>query len=157
MIKKILQPKKPQNLPDCLNLLANRWIGATFLGMSEKEFSMTFPDEPGIHQSGDDGSIAILHQVGQFDNFNDAATAVFAYLKQCEANFPGSPRHLFIEIEGHEGPQHGYDEDFFEFQQDFLLGALGPFFSSMHLPATGSLMNNQAQSNDIPDRLDLKE
>ena len=123
----------------------------------DKEFLMSFPEEPGIHQSGDDGSIAILYQVSETETFEAAAEAVFASLQKAENQFPGNSRHFFLQIKGHEGPQHGYDEDFFEFQQDFLLGALGPFFTSMHLPATGSLTNNQAQDNAIPDRLDLKQ
>ena len=121
------------------------------------EFSMSFPDTIGIHLSPEEDIVAILHRVGPFDRFNDAALAVFQFLKDTQAQFPDKPRHLFIEIEGHEGPQNGFDADFFEFQQDFLLGFLGVYFTGMHLPATGSLMNKEEQKNSMPERLDINE
>ena len=112
------------------------------------------PEEPGI-ALGFDNTVALYHVVEPADTFEDAALAVFGLLKEAEARYPGWPRVLYVDVNGHQGEIHGFDGDFFEFQQEFLLQAMGPFLTALHLPLTGGLVNPDPQRSDLPDALQV--
>lgn len=112
------------------------------------------PEQPGITLT-QDGHAAILLSIRPDESFDDAATELFELLQRAQAQFPDVPRHLYIEIDGHSGERAGFDTDFFEFQQEFLLGGMGQFFTMIDTPLTGALGNPQAQSNDVADRLQI--
>lgn len=110
------------------------------------------PDAPGVHM-GFDNTVNILHIVEPEDRFEDAAGAVFGLLLEAEANFPGWPRVLYLDVNGHKGAAAGFDADFYEFQQEFLFSVIAPFLSAFVTPLTGGLVNPEPQRNDLPDRL----
>jgi hypothetical protein len=112
------------------------------------------PEEPGITLS-QDGHAAILLCIGPDQSFDDVATELFELLLRAQSQFPDVPRHLYVEIDGHRGDRTGFDADFFEFQQEFLLGSMGQFFTMIDTPLTGSLGNPEAQNNDVADRLQI--
>ena len=112
------------------------------------------PEQPGITLT-QDGHAAILLSIRPDESFDDAATELFELLQRAQSKFPDVPRHLYIEIDGHSGERAGFDTDFFEFQQEFLLGGMGQFFTMIDTPLTGALGNPQAQSNDVADRLQI--
>lgn len=111
------------------------------------------PDEPGLHMQTDQNVVAIYHVVEPEDDFYSAGRDVFAWLYTAQERFPDWPRMLYLDVVGHDGEASGFEPDFFEFQQEFMLGALGPFFTAMDLPLTGPLINPEDQRNDVPDRL----
>ena len=112
------------------------------------------PEQPGITLT-QDGHAAILLCIGPDQSFADAATELFELLQRAQSQFPDVPRHLYIEIDGHSGERTGFDADFFEFQQEFLLGSMGRFFTMIDTPLTGALGNPEAQNNDVADRLQI--
>ena len=112
------------------------------------------PEQPGITLT-QDGHAAILLCIGPDQSFDDAATELFKLLQRAQSQFPDVPRHLYIEIDGHSGERAGFDADFFEFQQEFLLGSMGRFFTMIDTPLTGALGNPEAQNNDVADRLQI--
>ncbi len=112
------------------------------------------PEQPGITLT-QDGHTAILLCIGPDQSFDDAATKLFELLQRAQSQFPDVPRHLYIEIDGHSGERGGFDTDFFEFQQEFLLGGMGRFFTMIDTPLTGALGNPEAQNNDVADRLQI--
>ena len=71
-----------------------------------------------------DNTVAIRHIVRAEDTFEQAAAAIFNYLKKAQDDFPDWSRVFYLDIEGHTGESAGFDEDFYEFQQEF-------FFSTM--------------------------
>lgn len=105
----------------------------------------------------EDRVVALEHRVQPEDDFARAAQDVFALLRTAQRLYPGGLRSLRLEIEGHAGERAGFDADFFEFQQEFLLGTLGQYFSWIELPLTGPLGNPNAQRNDLPDRLAISD
>ena len=114
------------------------------------------PDTEGIHMNFDN-TVSIYHVVGPKDDFEQAAQDVFAYLREAQNEFPDWPRVLYVDIEEHreDGPNGPrFEEDFREFQQEFLLGALGTFFTALALPLV-QVVNPQEQRNDVPDALNL--
>lgn len=113
------------------------------------------PDAPGIWMNFDN-TVSLYHVVEPEDGFNDAARDVFAMMKEAQERFPDWPRVLYLDIKGHRGDAEGFEPDFFEFQQEFLIGALGQFLTALALPVA-SVINPDPQKNELPDRLVVKE
>jgi hypothetical protein len=111
------------------------------------------PESEGIHMTFDN-TVSVYHVVRQGDDFEKAAQEVFAYLREAQDQFPDWPRVLYLDIEGHRDEEGRFDEDFREFQQEFLLGALGTFFTALALPLV-QVVNPGEQRNDVPDALAL--
>jgi hypothetical protein len=109
------------------------------------------PDAPGIWM-GFDNTVAVYHAVGEADTFEQAAQEIFAMLKDAQARFPGWPRVLYLDIHGHVDRHGRFEPDFVELQQEFLIAAMGRFFTALDMPLV-SVLNPEPQSNDLPDRL----
>ena len=102
-----------------------------------------------------DHGVLLSHRVSAKDDFAQAAHDVFSLLRVAQAEHPGVPRRLMIDIDGHKGDRAGFDPDFFEFQQEFMLGAMGRFFSRIEMPLTGDLINPEPQDDNIGDGLQV--
>lgn len=111
------------------------------------------PAEPGVF-GGFENTVHIYHVVAPEDDFLTSAEAVFARLREAQERFPNADRILYIDIEGHKGQSAGFDGDMFEFQQEFLQGALGPYLTALATPLQ-SLFNPREQQNDLPDSLQI--
>jgi hypothetical protein len=111
------------------------------------------PSSPGIHPGFED-TVHILHIVRPEHDFTQATQNVFALIRDAQKQYPNQPRVLYVEIEGHTGTSSGFDPDFFEFQQEFLQGFLGPFLSAVATPLQ-SLYNPNPQRNDLPDLIEI--
>ena len=114
------------------------------------------PESPGIWMNFDN-TVSIYYVVEPDTTFEQAALEVFALVKEAQERYPDWPRALYLDIQGHRGSFGGFDADFFEFQQEFLLGAIGPFLTAVDLPLTGGLINPEPQRNDLPDRLRIAD
>jgi hypothetical protein len=112
------------------------------------------PDSPGIAMNFDN-TVSMLAVIGPEDDFLQAANQVFGLLKEAEDRYPGWPRSFYVDIVGHSGDRSGFDEDFFEFQQEFWFATIAHFVTAFELPVTGALANPQPQRNDIPDALNI--
>ena len=110
------------------------------------------PDKPGIAMNFDN-TVSLYHIVSASDKFDDAVSGVFLLLKQAQDRYPNWPRVFYLDIEGHEGPRNGFDEDFFEFQQDFWFSTIAHFVTAFEGPLVGKLVNPAAQRNDLPDQM----
>jgi hypothetical protein len=104
---------------------------------------------------GFDNTVALYHVVAPDETFEEAAGAVFGLLREAQARYPGWPRVVYLDVEGHAGDAAGFDADFYEFQQEFLFSVVAPFVTAMDAPLTGGLVNPEPQRNDVPDRLRL--
>lgn len=109
------------------------------------------PDEPGIWM-GFDNIVSIYHIVEEDDDFRSAALTVFSLVKEAQARHPDWPRVFYLDVKGHKGDRAGFDADFFEFQQEFMIAALGSFLTALDLPLV-SVWNPEPQRNDLPDAL----
>ncbi len=104
-----------------------------------------------------DNTVSILHVVGAEESFEEAARAVFGLIRESQSRYPDWPRTLYLEIEGHSGPNMGFDDDFLEFQQELLFSAMAPFLTAFETPLTGGLVNPDHQRNDVPDDLVIRD
>jgi hypothetical protein len=113
------------------------------------------PDAPGIAMNFDN-TVSLYHMVEPEDSFEDAAGAVFGLIKTAQEQYPDWPRILYVDILGHKGERSGFDEDFFEFQQEFWFSTVAHFVTAFETPLLGGLVNPNPQQNDLPDQLVLK-
>ncbi|PIQ60410.1 MAG: hypothetical protein COV99_11605 [Bacteroidetes bacterium CG12_big_fil_rev_8_21_14_0_65_60_17] len=113
------------------------------------------PDAPGIAMNFDN-TVSIYHIVQQDDTFEEAVGTVFHLLKKAQQDYPDWPRVFYVDILGHKGDRSGFDDDFYEFQQEFWFSTIAHFVTAFEVPMLGGLVNPQPQRNDIPDELVLK-
>ncbi len=111
------------------------------------------PEKPGIWMNFDN-TVSIYHVVGEDEDFEQAAQGIFAQLRECQQRFPDWPRVLYLDIIGHLDKLGRFEPDFVELQQEFLIAALGPYFTALDMPLV-SVLNPEQQRNDVPDRLEI--
>lgn len=112
------------------------------------------PDAPGIHMNFDN-TVSIYHVVAEGDDFEAAAQDIFALMKEAQDRFPDWPRVLYLDIQGHLDDQGRFTEDMVELQQEFLIAAMGKFFTALAMPLV-AVVNPDEQVNDLPDELVLQ-
>ncbi|WP_329401755.1 hypothetical protein [Streptomyces melanogenes] len=96
--------------------------------------------------------VAIYHDMKVYENFERCAIRIFECIKKAEKVSPGSPRFLYIDIQGHRNEAGGFDHDAYELIKDFALGFLGDYLTEIHTPLY-HVRNPGKQRNDIPDVL----
>lgn len=114
------------------------------------------PAAPGLSLNFDN-SVSLYHIVMPEDSFDTAANSVFDLLTEAQERYPDCPRIFYLEILEHEGSQGGFDDDFFEFQQEFWFSTVAHFVTAFDTPLAGSLVNPKPQKNDLPDELQISE
>jgi len=110
------------------------------------------PDAPGIAMNFDN-TVSLYHLVAPTESFEHAVSSVFGLLKQAQDRYPGWPRIFYVDISGHSGERDGYDEDFYEFQQEFWFSTIAHFVTAFELPLVGRLVNPNTQRDDLPDEM----
>jgi hypothetical protein len=101
-----------------------------------------------------DTAAALYHVVRPDEGFETAAGMLFELVRESERSYPGKPRTLFLDIEGHRNKEGGFDHDMFELQQNYVVGFLMPFLSEARLPLV-TVKNSHPQRGDIPDELSI--
>jgi hypothetical protein len=112
------------------------------------------PDTPGIHMNFDN-TVSLYHIVGEDDGFETAAQDIFALTKTAQDEFPDWPRVLYLDIQGHIDEQGRFTDDMVELQQEFLIAAMGKFFTALAMPLI-AVVNPEKQVNTLPDELVLQ-
>ena len=112
------------------------------------------PDTPGIHMNFDN-TVSLYHIVDEDDDFETAAHDLFDLLDEAQEEFPDWPRVLYLDIENHTREDDRLEEDMIELQQEFLIAAMGKFFTALALPLV-AVVNPDTQVNDLPDELVLQ-
>ena len=112
------------------------------------------PETPGLHMNFDN-TVALYHIVDAEDDFDAAAQDLFTLLKEAQDRFPDWPRVLYLDVQGHLDDMGRFEPDFVELQQEFLISAMGKFFTALALPLV-NVVNPEPQQNELPDALRLK-
>jgi hypothetical protein len=101
----------------------------------------------------DDGKgIAIYHVVYGHEGFEDAARKLYEMVRSAAERYPGKPRRLYLDIEGHRNEAGGFDHDMSEIQRSFVLGFLGPYLSYVSMPLL-TAGRREPQQEDVPPEL----
>ena len=109
------------------------------------------PEAPGIHMNFDN-TVSLYHIVEEGDSFETAAQDIFALTKKAQDEFPDWPRVLYLDIQGHIDEEGRFTDDMVELQQEFLIAAMGKFFTALAMPII-AVVNPDEQQNDLPDEL----
>jgi hypothetical protein len=102
---------------------------------------------------GGGDNVALYHVVYPYEDFEEAARALFAIVKKAAQQLPGAPRVLYLDVEGHRNDEGGLDADAFELVSHFLFQMLMPYLTEAHTPL--GAYRNPAQSDDIPEELQI--
>jgi hypothetical protein len=93
-------------------------------------------------------SVALRHTMAGSDGFEDTAYALHELIRDAQREYPGAPRVLTLEIEGHRMADGRFDPDADEIQHELLDHHLMPYLSQAHMPLR--TVNNSLQDDDPP-------
>ncbi|WP_229340905.1 HNH endonuclease [Streptomyces flavotricini] len=96
--------------------------------------------------------IAIYHDMAVYEDFERAAQRIFLMVRSARLRFPGTPRILYLDVQGHRNAAGGYDGDALELMQEFTLGYLMPFLTEARTPLL-HVANPRPQRDDLPQAL----
>lgn len=102
-----------------------------------------------------EAAIALYHSVRSHEDFEHAARALLDLVRKAATEFPGKPRHLYLDIDEHRNDADGFDHDMFELQSNFLLTFLMPLLTEATVPL--GKYRNENQSEDVPDGLHITQ
>jgi hypothetical protein len=99
-------------------------------------------------EASDSGKgIAIYHEMRRTETFEETAGMLWVVVRDAARKFPGKPRVLYMDIEGHpKGAKDEYDEDATELIS-FVRAALGPYLAETPWGKT----EDAPQSDDLPE------
>jgi hypothetical protein len=67
-----------------------------------------------VRPSGGGKAIALYHAVYAHEGFEDAARAILEITRKAAQEYPGQPRLLYVDIDGHRNAKGGFDSDMYE-------------------------------------------
>lgn len=98
--------------------------------------------------------VFVYHDMRKHEDFDETAQALFEIVQLAARKYPGRPRHLYLDIEGHRNPAGGYDADACEILGNFMQEFLGQYLTVF--PTVGARLRNPNQSENIPETLDIQ-
>lgn len=101
-------------------------------------------------------ALVIYHCVSAHEDFAAAAKTIWELIVAAQKTSPGTPRHLYLDIEGHKNQEGGFDDDMWELQRHFILGTSSRYLKRMYLPLV-DVERKKAQRNDLPQQLKIVE
>lgn len=99
--------------------------------------------------------VAIYHDMLADEGFDDTAERLLQMVSKCARDFPGKPRHLYLDVEKHRNEVGGFDQDAEELMTNFIVGFLMPWLSECSTPL--GAFRNSNQREDVPDSLMIME
>ena len=73
-------------------------------------------------------------------------------VRSAAERYPGKPRRLYLDIEGHRNSAGGFDADMQELQRGFVLGFLSPYLSYVSMPLV-TAERREPQRDEVPNEL----
>lgn len=94
----------------------------------------------------------IYHDMAVYEDFERAAHRIFELVRECARTYPGKPRALVLEVQGHRNEEGGFDHDAWELMRYFLPEQLFPYLTELWTPLM-RIRNGKPQREDVPDVL----
>ncbi len=79
-------------------------------------------------------AVVLYHSFRKWDTFSEAAPVLQAIVEEAAAQFPGQPRHLHLDVDGHRNPAGGFDRDAYELMAHFVPRALMHYLDEARTP-----------------------
>ncbi|OLZ47460.1 hypothetical protein BS329_26450 [Amycolatopsis coloradensis] len=96
----------------------------------------------------------IYHDMAVYEDFERCANRLFEMVRDCARKFPGKPRGLFMDVQGHRNIEGGFDHDAWELMSEFIPNVLFPYLTEMSTPLLHA-RNGKAQREDVPDHVEF--
>lgn len=82
----------------------------------------------------DPQAVCLYHAVYAHEDFDASAQILWKLLLGAQKQYPGKPRRLFMDIDGHRDATGRFDHDMRELQIDFIGKHLRHYFTSVSMP-----------------------
>jgi hypothetical protein len=105
----------------------------------------------GSDHAGEGKGVALYHVMRADEDFETTADMLFQVVKKAAREFPGKPRYLFLDVEGHRNAAGSYDADADELYSSFIPGYLGQFLTE--IPLINARARRDSQREDMPEHL----
>ena len=115
---------------------------------------MTSSDNASTEAEDRASAVVLYHVMRADEGFEKTAEMIFDVVSESARKYPGRPRALFLDIEGHRlGRKNGpYDHDAFEIMNNYVVGFLSPWLTEIHTPLIRA-RKTSPQRDDLPDHL----
>ena len=97
--------------------------------------------------------MAIYHLVLANENYEQSAATIFKLVSEAQMLRPNYPRCIYLDIEGHQNADRGFDDDMFGCSKD-LLGFMMQYVNEI-CRAACPRQEPALADNDLPERLDF--
>ncbi|MGO1057133.1 HNH endonuclease [Crossiella sp. CA198] len=104
-------------------------------------------------QAGTGKSVLLYHDMAVYEDFERCARRLFEIVRHAATNFPGKPRILVLDVQGHRNAAGGFDADALEIMTEFM-GVLMPFLTELQTPMLRA-HNRNCQREDLPPALSI--
>lgn len=91
----------------------------------------------------------IYHDMAVYEDFERCANRLFEMVRDCAHTFPGKPRVLVLDVQGHRNEAGGFDHDSYELMREFIPTMLLPYLTEVSTPLW-RFRNKSPQRDDVP-------
>jgi len=105
----------------------------------------------------DDKAMLLAHTVFKSEGWQDSADKIIAMINSAGKKYPGKPRILVLDIEGHRTQSGAFDHDMFVLQHDIVNQLLSPWLAQVDMPLIHYQTNpdKRRPDSDLPLRLEV--
>lgn len=96
----------------------------------------------------------IYHDMAVYEDFERCAGRLFEMVRDCSRTFPGKPRALVLDVQGHRNEAGGFDRDAWELMREFIPNVLLPYLTEVSTPLL-RYRNGKPQREDVPDHIEF--
>jgi hypothetical protein len=105
-------------------------------------------------QPAKDKLALIYHDMKVYEDFERCAGRLVEMVRECSRKFPGKPRALIIDVQGHRNADGGFDRDAWELMSEFIPNVLFPYLTEVSTPLLRA-RNRNRQREDVPDHVEF--
>ncbi|MEU1375568.1 HNH endonuclease signature motif containing protein [Streptomyces triculaminicus] len=108
--------------------------------------------KPRRHRSAGAKPIGLYHDMAVYENFERCAPRIFQVIHKAQKESPGTPRILYLDVQGHRNSENDYDRDAWELMYHLLPNVALPYLTELHTPLY-SMKNPRRQDNQVPEEM----
>lgn len=99
-------------------------------------------------------ALLLYHDMAVYENFERCSYRLVEMLQHAQHQYPGKPRRLLLEVQGHRNDEGGFDHDAWEVIRYLVMEKLFPYFTQVTTPLH-VIENPRPQRNDVPDAIQI--
>jgi len=96
----------------------------------------------------DDKAMLFYHLVKKHEGWETSAGMIIDMINSSGQKFPGKPRILVLDIEGHRNSEGGFDHEMWVLQHDVVQKMLSGYFTEVQMPLCHYRVNPETRRSD---------